>query len=439
MEDFQYLWNQVKSKLQEQLAPQTYEQTFSEVKYVGKVENNIGYVIVPNDLIKKKLNHIFINNIQQLTKKISNKNISFKFVLESEIKQSQLPNYSKLSNTNLNSNFTFSSFVVGESNKFAYLTAENVAAQPGTFVNPLYIFGGVGLGKTHLMQAIGNYIIENNPESKLVYVQANDYLHDYTKATRDNNMKAFEEKYENIDVFLIDDIQMLTEKNGTQQQFFKLFNDMSNHEKQIVITSDCPASKLNGFMDRLTSRFQMGLSVNINQPDLQQRINIIKKKLEESSNKKLDDDIILYIAESFTDNVRELEGALNRVILYADLYNTSPTLSMARDALEVLIKAKKPIDDNPNYEDALSVIANMYNITIADILGNSRLSKFVLPRHIAMYILKNHYNLKCTQIAKILNNKDHTTILNGCKKISNELETNEDLKIAIDTILKKCR
>lgn len=438
MEDYQHLWNEVKASLQKSLAAQTFEQTFSEVKYVKKVENGIVYVLVPSTLIKQKINSVYYRGIQTTAENIAKKKITLKFVCDEELKDYPVKqNYSKLSNTNLNPNYTFDSFVVGESNRFAYLTAEKVAQQPGTFVNPLYIFGGVGLGKTHLMQAIGNYICENMPDAKLVYVQANDYLQDYTKATRDNNMKAFEEKYENIDVFLIDDIQMLTEKNGTQQQFFKLFNDMSNHEKQIIITSDRPAASLNGFMDRLTSRFQMGLTVNINQPDLPQRVSILKRKLKEASNKIIDDDILQYIAESFTDNVRELEGALNRVILYADLYNTEPSLSIAREALEVLIKAKKPTTENENYEDALSIIANMYNISVAELLGSSRNSKYVLPRHISMYILKNHYNLTYAKIGKILNGRDHATIMNGVKKISDELEINEELKIAIDTILKK--
>lgn len=438
MEEYQYLWNEIKAKLQTKISATSFDETFSGIKYVKNYDNGTVYVLCPTDLVKRKINSLYYNNIQELAQDISHKKITFKFVCEDEIKVSNYkPSYSKLSNTNLNPNYTFDSFVVGESNRFAYLTAEKVAQQPGTFVNPLYIFGGVGLGKTHLMQAIGNYICENTPNTKLVYVQANDYLQDYTKATRDNNMKAFEEKYENIDVFLIDDIQMLTEKNGTQQQFFKLFNDMSNHEKQIIITSDRPAASLNGFMDRLTSRFQMGLTVNINQPDLPQRVSILKRKLKEVSNKIIDDDILQYIAENFTDNVRELEGGLNRVILYADLYNTEPTLSLAREALEVLIKAKKPTTESQNYEDALSIIANMYNISVAELLGSSRNSKFVLPRHISMYILKNHYNLTYAKIGKILNGRDHATIMNGVKKISDDLEINEELKIAIDTILKK--
>lgn len=439
MEDGQMIWNQVRTKLQNSYSPETFDQTFKDVKYVKKVDNNTIYVLTPSLYINQKINKLYYKSINQIVGELTHNKYIVKFINEGDlsITTNPLNNYSKLSMSNLKANYNFDSFVVGESNKFAYNTAKKVAKTPGTFVNPLYIFGGVGLGKTHLMQAIGNYILNANPDTKLVYVQANDYLSDYTKASRDNNMKAFEEKYENIDVFLIDDIQMLTSKTGTQQQFFKLFNDMSNHEKQIVITSDCPATKLNGFMDRLTSRFQMGVTVNINQPDLPQRISILKRKLSEASDIKLNDEILEFLASSFTDNVRELEGALNRLLLYIDLSNEKPTLALAKEALRDLIDAVKPQNNNENYEDALSVIANMYNITISDLISSDKKSKYVLPRHIAMYILKNKYNFTYAKIGSILNGRDHTTIMNGCKKISNDLENNEELKTAIESILKK--
>ena len=286
------------------------------------------------------------------------------------------------------------------------------------------------------MQAIGNYISDSDVNNKILYVQANEYLEDYGKATRDNNLKAFEEKYENLDVLLVDDIQMLEKGKSSQQEFFKLFNDMISRQKQIVITSDCPASKLNGIMDRLTSRFQMGITVDIKQPNLNQRINILKRKLAESSEIQIDDEVLNYIAENFTDNVRELEGALTRVLWVSEVYQQKPNLKMAIEALEILIKAKKPSINN-NYEDALSIIANMYNISVVDLLGNSRSAKYVLPRHIAMYILKTHYNLTYSKIGSILNGRDHTTIMNGCKKMENDLINNEQLKMAIDSILKK--
>lgn len=436
MNDYQSLWNDTLDRLSRNLSENTFLETFGEVKHVMKEENGIIYVLVPSTYIKSKINSVYIRQIGSILASLTNKKLKFKFVCEDELKKEKPLTFSKISKNNLNENYTFESFVIGDSNRLGYFTAMKVADNPGTFVNPLYIFGGVGLGKTHLMQAIGNYISESDLNNKILYVQANEYLEDYGKATRDNTMRAFEEKYEDLDVLLVDDIQMLEKGKSSQEEFFKLFNNMISKQKQIVITSDCPASKLNGIMDRLTSRFQMGITVDIKQPDLNQRINILKRKLAETTEKTIDDEVLQYIAENFTDNVRELEGALTRVLWVSEVYNTKPNLQMAIDALEILIKAKKP-SVNQNYENALSIIANMYSISVADLLGNSRNSKYVLPRHIAMYILKNNYKLTYSRIGSILNGRDHTTVMNGCTKIANDIKTNPELKMAIDSILKK--
>lgn len=436
MEFYQDLWNKTRENLANRLAQQTFETAFGDVKKVVKVENQIIYVLTPSTYVRTLINNIYTKTISEILEGLTSQKLKFKFVEENEIVQQQKKPVVKLNKNNLKSNYTFESLVVGESNRLGYLTSMKVAEQPGVFVNPLYIFGGVGLGKTHMMQAIGNFILENNLDTNILYVQATDFMADYIKAVQSQDMTPFEEKYENLDVLLVDDIQMLSLGNKSQQEFFKLFNDMTTRQKQIVITSDCPASKLTGIMDRLTSRFQMGVSVDIHQPNLQQRVNILKRKLAENSNKIIDENILIYIAENFTDNVRELEGGLNRVLWYSEVYNTEPTIDLAKDALEVLIKAKKPNIKN-NYEDALSVIANTYSISMVDLLGKSRNSKYVLPRHIAMYILKNHYNLTYSKIGSILNGRDHTTIMNGCNKIEDEIKSNTQLKLAIDTILKK--
>lgn len=436
--EFQNLWNDVRDVLEKRLTPQTFENNFINVKRVVKEENGVVYILVPSNHIKHTINSAYYQNIDEILKSKTKKNLKFKFITEEELNNINpvKGKASPLSKKNLNMNFTFESFVVGDSNRMAFLTALKVADKPGILFNPLYIFGGVGLGKTHLMQAIGNYIELKDINYKVVYVQASDYLTDYIKATRDNNIKAFEEKYENIDVLLIDDIQMLTDKSGTQQQFFNLFESMANNNKQIIITSDRPASKLNGFMDRLKSRFQMGISQSIDHPDLKQRIEILKQKTSEKTDITISDDILEYIAENFIDNVRELEGALNRVINYAEIFSASPTLDIAKDALDVLIKTQKK-SNNSNYEDALSIIADIYDITLADLLSSSRNQKYVLPRHICMYILKTKYNLTYAKIGNILNGRDHTTVMNGCSKIEDELKTNEELKLAVDSILKK--
>ena len=435
MDVYQDLWNKTRDKLAASLAEETFDETFSNVKKVLKNENGIIYVLTPSLYIKTRINNLYARKIGEIVSKLTDLRVKFKFVCEGEIKVEK-PKQIKLNKNNLKNNFTFDSLVVGESNRLSYSTGLKVAEQPGVFVNPLYIFGGVGLGKTHLMHAIGNQIIENDLNNNVLYIQASDFITDYIKAVQAQNMTSFEEKYENLDVLLVDDIQMLAQGNKSQQEFFKLFNDLICRQKQIVITSDCPAKKLTGIMDRLTSRFQMGVSVDIQQPDLPQRVNILKRKLAENSNKQLDEKILTFIAENFVDNVRELEGGLNRVLWYCEVYNKEPSLELAKEALEVLIKAQKA-QEKGNYEAALSVISNTYSISTADLLGKSRNAKYVLPRHIAMYILKTHFGFTYSKIGAILNGRDHTTIMNGCTKIEEELKTNQELKMAINIILKK--
>ena len=437
MQEYQSLWNQVKQELRTQLAPTTFDETFEKVKKVAKEENGLVYIVVPYSVIKFKIQQVYYKSIDSILKKKTQQQVKFKFVLENEVVEKKPidKDIPIISVNNLNLNYSFENFVVGESNKRSWLTATKVAENPGYFVNPLYIFGSVGLGKTHLMQAIGNFISEMNIQFKILYIQAQEYLSDYNKACAEKSFDAFEKKYSNIDVLLVDDIQMLEKKNATQEQFFNLFNEMINNNKQVVITSDRPASKLNGFMDRLTSRFNSGIVVDINQPDFNQRVSILKKKTEEMTSKKISDDILNYIAENFTDNVRELEGALNRVILMSDMFNTELNLQFAKDELQVLIKVKKPKEDN-NYEDALSVISSMYSIPQADMLGKNRQEKYVTPRHIAMYVLKNRYDLTLTQIAKIFT-VHHTSVMSGIQKITKEMEENEQLKMAVETVLKK--
>lgn len=432
----QSVWNQVMDTLEHKLAPNTFEETFNNVRKVVKEENGIIFILCPNPYIKHKINSTYIENIKKILSDMNSK-YQIRFITEDEIPQQPIQQFPTISKNNLNLNYTFESFVVGGSNRTAYLTALKVADNPGTMFNPFYIFGGVGLGKTHLMHAIGNFISLNHPEYNILYIQANDYLSDYIKSSRDQKMAEFESKYSNLDVLLVDDIQMLKDKQLTQEQFFNLFNTMSNNNKQIIITSDRPANQLNGFMDRLTSRFQMGVFADMKMPDLDDRINILKKKVQESTQREVPEQILEYIAEEITSNVRELEGALNRVLLYSEFYNNQLNVDIAKEALEPYIKAKKASDKKTNYEDALSVIADMYNISVADILSSNRNAKFVTPRHICMYILKSKYNLTYSKIGNILNGRDHTTVMNGCNKIAEEIKTNKELEMAIDAITKK--
>ena len=439
---YQELWQKTKNHLANCYSETTFNDTFSKVNSVVKFQNNIIYVLVPNNYIKTKINHTYIEKINEVLNTFTDEKLKFKFVCENEIKET--PTTSSFANNrlyinHLNENHSFESFVVGDSNNFAYRICLNVAEQPGFIANPLYIFGGVGLGKTHLMQAIGNYILDKDLNKKVLYVQANDFIVDYSKSTQTGSMDAFDEKYGDLDCLLVDDIQMLEIGKKSQQEFFKLFNDLFNRKKQIVITSDCPATELKGIMERLTSRFAQGMTVDIKRPDLEQRVNILKRKAMELTTKAIPDDVLYFIAQNFTDNIRELEGALNRVVGHSDVCNYSDiNLEKAKDALDSLLLYKKNSAIKiENHDALLSIIADFYNISVADIISNKRKQNFVLPRHIAMYILKQYFDYPYTKIGVILGNRDHTTIMNGCSKIENEININKELKMAIDTILKK--
>ncbi len=438
---YQDLWTKTKDYLATCFNETTFNDTFAKVCDVVKFQNNVIYVLVPDNYIKTKINHMYIEKINAVLNTFTTEKLKFKFVCENEIKKEETPisTNNRLYLNHLNENHSFESFVVGESNNFAYRICLNVAEQPAFIANPLYIFGGVGLGKTHLMQAIGNYILDKDLNKKVLYVQANDFIVDYSKSTQSGNMDSFNEKYDDLDCLLVDDIQMLEIGKKSQQEFFKLFNDLINRKKQIVITSDCPANQLKGIMERLTSRFAQGMTVDIKRPDLEQRVNILKRKALELTPKNIPDDVLYFIAQNFTDNIRELEGALNRVIGHSDVCNYNKiTLDKAKDALEALLAYKKSnVDTKENHDDLLSIIADFYGISVNDILSTKRKQNFVLPRHIAMYILKQHYNYPYAKIGVILGNRDHTTIMNGCNKIESEINSNKELKMAVETILKK--
>ena len=432
----QSLWNEIREELRNTLVESTFEETFNDITRVCKVENGYVYVVTPSPYYTHKINNYYYKTIDSICEKLTTEKVKIKFINNNEIINYTINKPKNVfKTTDLDQNYNFESFVICDSNRVATLAAVKVADQPGYVFNPLYIFGGVGLGKTHLMQAIGNYIADKDIDNKILYVQANDYFSDYSKAAATNNFQAFEDKYNDIDVLLIDDIQILNGKNSTQQEFFKLFDYLDKNKKQIVITSDRPANKLNGFMDRLTTRFQKGLTVNINQPTIEDRFNILKKKVQSITTKNVSDDILLYIASNI-ENIRIAEGALNNLLFYSELNNADPTIEIAEEVLDLLLKNKKK-EDKPNYEDVLSIIASIYNINVADILGNSKLSKFVLPRHIAMYVLKEKYDLSYKTVGNILNNRDHTTVLNGYNNIKQNLDSNEELKMAVDMIMKK--
>ena len=402
-------------------------------------------IVAPTEYAKTRLNKIYIHRINEIISKfVSDENIRVKFILKNEIKVENLlstpeTNLINKYRNNLNANYNFDNYVVGQSNMFAFRMAMKIADQPGEVANPFYIFGSVGLGKTHLMEAIGNYILDNDANKRVLYVKASEFLEDYSKmCTGSFANDAFNEKYRKLDVLLIDDIQTLELGKKSQLEFFKIFDILYSENKQIVITSDRPAKELN-IMERLTSRFEVGLTVDIQVPSLEHRINIIKKKLAEHGYENVNEDVYEFIANYFTNNIRELEGAINRLVNYCITCELEINLDNTKEALAALISYnnKTKPSNNDYYTEIIGIVADFYNIKVDDIVGSKRNNHIVLARQIAMYILKTKFGLAYKKIGLFFGGRDHSTVISSVEKIENELKNNGDVKLAVDAIVKK--
>ncbi len=444
MNTYDKLWNDILEELEQIYTEEVYNEIFAPITSTHKYQNGLIFVIVPSLFIKNRISRIYATKINELAEKIYGQPIRFKFVVADELiddaPQERSLNLNTYRPGNLNNAYSFDNFVVGKSNTFAFRMAMKVADQPGVVANPFYIFGDVGLGKTHLMQAIGNYILDNNVSQRVLYVKADGFIEDYTTLLRKEKMDDFNTKYRDIDVLLVDDIQIMAKANQTQMEFFKLFDYLYLNNKQIIITSDKPASELKDIMTRLTTRFEAGLTVDIQVPDLDHRITILKRKLSSfDPNNDVSDEVLEFIASSFVTNIREMEGALIRLLSYASACNLDIDLDVAYEALEPLLKTKKrsnSLNEN-NYDKIQSVVSDFYNISLQDLIGKKRHSKYTLPRHIAMFVIKNKYNIPYKTIGTLFSDRDHSTVLAACEKIENELKQDQNLRVAVDTILKK--
>lgn len=340
-------------------------------------------------------------------------------------------------NAHLNPKYRFDTFVVGSNNKFAHSASLAVAENPGQVYNPLYLYGGPGLGKTHLMHSIGHFILGNNPEMKVLYVTSEEFTNEVIESIRSGNaasMTKLREKYRNVDVLMVDDIQFIIGKESTQEEFFHTFNALHSINKQIVLSSDRPPKEIETLEERFRSRFEWGLIADIQTPDYETRTAILRKNTE-SCEMNIGEDIIEYIATNIKSNIRELEGAFNKIIAAAKLNKVELTLPLAEEALKDVIYPDKPKEITP--ELIISIVADQFNVKPEDITSKRRNSEFVLPRQVVMYLCRHLTNISLKNIAAILNKGDHTTIMHGIKKIEDEMKSNEDLKNKVDIIVKK--
>ena len=355
-------------------------------------------------------------NVKKPTKKVSSLNGSY---------------------SNLNPNYTFDTFVVGNNNRFAQSTSLAVAESPGETYNPLYIYGGPGLGKTHLMHSIGHFILDQNPDSKVIYVTSEQFTNEVIESIRNGNassMTKFRDKYRTVDVLMIDDIQFIIGKESTQEEFFHTFNALQTQGKQIILTSDKPPKDMETLEERIRSRFEWGLMADIGIPDYETRMAILRKK-SENDNFEIDDEILNYIANNIKSNVRELEGALNKLLAYNNLCKQTITMEIAQKELQNIITPDKPREITPQL--IIEVVTEHFSISMDQMISRSRSSDIARPRQIAMYLCKTMTDSSLDVIGSFLGGRDHSTIIHGIKKIGDEYDTNDTTRTLIDTIKKK--
>ncbi|MBW4862850.1 MAG: chromosomal replication initiator protein DnaA [Paeniclostridium sp.] len=417
------------------------------------ISDNILKLSVPNEFTKGILDTRYKDLLIQALKIVTSRKFKIEFYLESDLEEEkeneEKQKEEKKENTNdvdgsivvsdemsatLNPKYTFQSFVIGNSNRFAHAASLAVAESPAKAYNPLFIYGGVGLGKTHLMHAIGHYILQENPKAKVVYVSSEKFTNELINAIKDDKNEEFRNKYRKVDVLLIDDIQFIAGKERTQEEFFHTFNALHEENKQIILSSDRPPKEIPTLEDRLGSRFEWGLIADIQPPDFETRMAILKKKADvEGLN--VPNEVMVYIATKIKSNIRELEGALIRIIAYSSLTNRDVSVDLASEALKDIISNKEsaPVTVKTIQES----VANYYNLRIEDLKSQRRTRNIAYPRQIAMYLSRKLTDMSLPKIGEEFGGRDHTTVIHAYEKISENLKTDEGLQSMINDITKK--
>ncbi|MCM1193285.1 MAG: chromosomal replication initiator protein DnaA [Acetatifactor muris] len=450
MDDIKENWQIIKETMRREysISDISYQTWVLPLEFYN-VTDDVVSIIIPTDLAPA-LNYIsskYKSFFQVTVSEMFNHNYEVKFIFEKdaidlENKDSNAaltnPVYNiNYENANLTPKYKFDTFVVGNNNKLAHAASLAVAESPGEVYNPLYLYGGPGLGKTHLMHSIGHFILEQNPEKKVLYVTSEQFTNEVIESIRSGNaasMTNLREKYRTVDVLMVDDIQFIIGKDSTQEEFFHTFNVLHSARKQIVLSSDKPPKELDTLDERFRSRFEWGLIADIQPPDYETRMAILRKNAE-NYDKQIDEEIFKYIATNIKSNIRELEGAFNKIIAFTRLNKVDLTIESAEEALRDVIYPNKTKEITPNL--IINVVAEHFGVKPEDIVSKKRNSEFVLPRQVVMYLCRELTNVSQINIGKILGKKDHTTVIHGVKKIEAEMQNSEEFRNKIDILIKK--
>jgi len=443
--EIEELWNKILEIIKEELSPQAYNSWFSQTEVV-KFNDNELVLSVPSDFCKDWLEKHYVGFIRDILKGVLGSNNSLKIGFKIADKKFSGPSPSASKNKAgkskpflkdnklvLTPKYTFDNFVVGNSNRFAHAACLAVAQSPAKSYNPLFVYGGVGLGKTHLMQAIGNYIMQhsNKTKVKVLYISSEKFTNELINSIRDDRTVAFRDKYRSVDVLLIDDIQFLAGKERTQEEFFHTFNTLHDSNKQIVITSDRPPKDIPTLENRLISRFEWGLITDIQPPDYETRIAILRKKAQ-MENLNIPDEIINFIAEKIPSNIRQLEGALTKLTAYSSLTKKDLSISLAKDILKDII----PLENKKiSVNQIQKVVSDYYVIKINSLLSKKRTKDIVLARQVAIYLSRELTDMSLPSIGGAFGGKDHTTILHSYNKIKNKIIKDKSFKNIITNLI----
>ena len=404
--------------------PNTFTKAWLEKKYHEQILKAI------EGITEKKIKTIFYkveirknNPVGELLKKI-------KIKKDDDYNSNELNKEPvKINRFGLNSKYVFENYIVGKGNELAHAACRAVAANPGNAYNPLFIYGGVGLGKTHLLQAIGHEVIKNS--EKVLYTTCEKFTNEYINSIKSGQAKNFKERYRNVDLLLIDDIQFMAGKDGTQEEFFHTFNELHQTDKQIILTSDRQPKAIPALEKRLLSRFEWGMIVDVTQPDIETRVAILESKCKEK-NYTLDEEIMYFVANNVQNNIRELEGALNKIIAFHEFNNSQPSIDSTKKILSSLISNIQ--SKSLTTKNIIDSVSSFFDVHIKDIIGKSRKKELVYPRQLTMYLMRKEVNTSYPTIGQELGGRDHTTAIHACNKISKEIEINEKLKQDIESI-----
>ena len=439
-------WEEIKMTIKKEydLSDISFNTWIAPLKFYD-VEDKTVKIIIPSDKAHavSYISTKYKNYFQVSVSEMFNEEYNVSFLLEKDInsnKEKEEENYIYNINSakaNLNAKYNFDTFVVGSNNKFAHSAALAVAESPGEVYNPLFLYGGAGLGKTHLMHSIGHFILEQNSEMKVLYVNSEQFTNEVIESIRSGNaasMTNLREKYRTIDVLLLDDVQFIIGKESTQEEFFHTFNALHTAGKQIILSSDKPPKEMEILDERFRSRFEWGLIADIQAPDYETRMAILKKNIS-ISGIEIEEEILKYIATNIKSNIRELEGALKKVIASSKLNNRELSIDIAEDALKDIIYPEAPKEITP--ELIINIVADHFGLSVADIKSSKRNSELVLPRQIFMYLCREMVDIPYKSIASFLGKKDHSTIIHGVNNIKEKIETSDDIKNKVDIIKKK--